>query len=114
MVFKKDEPVIKKNFINRLVFFIGWVLSPFTFWNDAFINIPVAYITARLLAPFIHVKFATLVVVCYWLSNIAGLAMMYASGNAILRTGKGLRRELLKLAATMIVYTILILIIMSL
>ena len=45
-----------KNIINRFVFFVGWILSPFTFWNDAFVNIPLSYVAASLLARFIHMQ----------------------------------------------------------
>ena len=97
-----------KNFINRLVFFVGWVLSPFTFWNDAFVNIPLSYIAANLLLRIAHMSFVTAMLVCYWVSNVLGLAMMYASGRGLIKNGKDLARELAKLLLTMLLYSIVL------
>ena len=97
-----------RNFINRLVFFVGWLLSPFTFWNDAFINIPVSYLAASFLTRFIHIHFLTLVLVCYWLSNVVGIAMMYASGRSLIKEGRSIAREMLKFLVTMAVYSLIL------
>jgi len=94
-----------KNFIARLAFFIGWLLSPLTFWNDAFINMPVSYIAATVLFRFIRIDFAALVVICYWLSNAAGLLLMFISGKSVLKKGIGLARQIFSLAATIACYT---------
>lgn len=95
-----------KNFFNRTLFFIGWMLSPFTFWNDAFVNIPIAYIAANLLVNFIQARFVLLVLICYWASNVLGLAIMYVAGKGILRKGGGILKELLKITLTMAVYSL--------
>ena len=97
-----------KNFINRLVFFVGWVLSPFTFWNDAFVNIPLSYIAANLLLRIVHMRFVTMMLICYWISNVLGLIMMYVSGRGLVKGGKGLARELVKLLLTMALYSIML------
>ena len=97
-----------KNFINKLVFFVGWILSPLTFWNDAFVNIPISYVAASLLVHFVHSRFVMLMLVCYWLSNIVGLLMMYASGKAIISTGKGIIRELVALFITVVIYSVIL------
>jgi len=106
VIFKKDEPVIKKNFINRLVFFIGWILSPFTSWNDIFINIPIAYICARILSHFIRADFIVMLLVFYWITNIIGIVMMAVSGASIIRGRKNLRRELIITVSAMIAYSL--------
>jgi hypothetical protein len=96
-------------FIKNTIFFIGWALSPLTFWNDAFVNIPFSYLCASLLARFVRVDFITLVLVMYWMSNGLGLYMMYASGRAIFRNRAEVSRALTTLIATVIVYSIILL-----
>lgn len=110
MVFKKDEPMIKKNFINRLVFFIGWLLSPLTLWNDAFVNIPISYIAANLLFRFIPADFFLLVIIFYWLSNIFGLLLMLMAGKSIITNGRGVVKEIISLMWPMALYTIILLV----
>ena len=90
---------------NRTLFFIGWILSPFTFWNDTFVNIPLAYLFANILNGLLRMRFVTLVLVCYWATNIIGLAIMYAAGKNILAKGRSALRELANLALTMAVYS---------
>lgn len=91
--------------INRILFFIGWILSPFTFWNDAFINIPIAYFLANLVVRFFgDLNFFFLVLVFYWLSNILGVFIMYSSGKALAKAG-GLIREIAVFFITVILYS---------
>ena len=92
-------------FFSRIIFFIGWLLSPFTFWNDVFVNIPISYICANLLSRIIRVDFLLLVLVAYWLSNAVGVLMMYASGKAIIRDKRALMRELAVFLATIALYS---------
>ena len=99
-------------FLNKIIFFIGWLLSPLTFWNDTFVNIPLAYICANLFIRFFPVNFLITVLVFYWLSNVLGLLMMYLSGKSIFQSGKGLVREMINLLITMAIY-ILVLIILT-
>ena len=99
-----------KNLINRFVFFIGWILSPFTFWNDAFVNIPLSYIAANLLLRTLHVRFVPAMLVCYWVSNILGLVMMYLSGRGLVKNREDLRRELRNFLVTMAIYSIVLVI----
>jgi len=99
-----------KNFIYRSVFFIGWVLSPFTTWNDAFVNIPLSYICANLAIRFIPMNFLTLVLIFYWMTNILGIAMMYLAGKNILIGKRGIVRELGKLVITMVIYSIVLIV----
>lgn len=97
-----------QKFFYKIIFFIGWVLSPFTFWNDVIINIPIAYLCASLFVRFIPVKFLILVMIFYWLSNGLGLLLMYMSGKQIIAKGEGWVREILKLILTIVIYSIIL------
>lgn len=94
--------------ILRSAFFIGWLLSPLTFWNDAFINIPLSYLLANLCVRLVPINFLLLVLIFYWLTNVAGLAIMYATGADILKE-KGQRlKEIAKIVLTMIIYSVIL------
>ena len=95
----------------RAIFFAGWILSPFTSWNDAFINIPLAYLLAGTLAKVTAFKFVYLVLVCYWFSNMAGITLMYLSGRSILRDSKKSVGDILKSLGTIAIYSLIIILI---
>lgn len=38
-----------KRMSHAVIFFIGWILSPLTWWNAQFVNIPLSYLLANLL-----------------------------------------------------------------
>ena len=99
-----------KNFINRFVFFVGWILSPFTFWNDAFVNIPVSYICASLFVRLVHSNFLLTTLVFYWLSNILGISMMYLSGKSIFKDRKSIVREVVVFLITIVVYSLILIV----
>ena len=99
-----------RTFLIRSIFFLGWILSPFTFWNDAIVNIPIAYICASLFMRLIPGNFLLLVLIFYWLSNGLGLLMMYFSAKNIAHKGRGVRRELLGLLLTILVYSIILIV----
>lgn len=100
---------VKNLMLKRAIFFAGWLLSPLTFWNDAIVNIPIAYVLASLARRVFRADFLILVLVFYWISNLLGLVLMYFSGRKILMEGHSLRRELAVFAGTIIAYTAVIL-----
>ena len=97
--------------LKNTIFFIGWLLSPLTFWNDAFVNIPISYFCALLAIRFIKADFLHLVLIFYWLSNIFGIIMMYASGKSILQDKSNRLRALTNLLITVVIYSAIIIII---
>ena len=97
-----------KEILRRSAFFIGWTLSPFTAWNDVLVNIPISYMLASIFMRRIDINFINLVLVFYWLTNIAGIFLMCLSGRNIFTGGKGVISELLKLLLTMVSYSIIL------
>ena len=62
---------------------IGFVLSPLSWWNDLFVNVPLAYYfavaTGKVLKLAINVRkfeFVILFIIGYWLTNLVGMAML--------------------------------------
>lgn len=67
-----------------VVFTVGFVLSPVSWWNDALVNIPVAYLFARLLALIDQRMFLIIFVGTYWLTNLIGMALMHVGAKKLL------------------------------
>jgi hypothetical protein len=65
---------------------IGYILSPLSWWNDAFVNLPIAWLFASLVALASHRLFAPAMLFGYWLTNIAGLVLL-ARGAAQVASG---------------------------
>jgi hypothetical protein len=55
----------------------GYMLSPLSWWNDALVNVPLAYLFAWLLSVLYRPFFGPGFVAGYWLTNIIGLVMMH-------------------------------------
>src|SRR5512135_3612579 len=90
---------------------IGYLLSPLSWWNDAFVNLPLAWLFASLVSLASHRLFVPAMVVGYWLTNVGGILMM-ARGTAGVVTGdsrKRRRRELILSLAAATGYTLAIL-----
>ncbi|MCX5667967.1 MAG: hypothetical protein NTY34_06640 [Candidatus Omnitrophica bacterium] len=97
-------------FVKNTIFFIGWLLSPLTFWNDAFVNIPIAYLCAALLVRIIKADFLFLVLIFYWLSNGFGILLMYSSGKSIMQDKGNRLQALATLLITVVIYSVIIII----
>ena len=90
---------------------VGYLLSPLSWWNDAFVNLPLAWAFASLVSLASHRLFAPAMVLGYWLTNIAGLLLM-ARGTAGVVSGDARRsrkRQLVLSLAAATGYTLLIL-----
>jgi hypothetical protein len=96
--------------IKNSVFFIGWMLSPLTFWNDCFVNIPISYLCASLATRFVKADFLFLVLIFYWLSNGFGILLMYASGKSIMQDKSNRLKALVTLLITVVIYSVIIII----
>ncbi|MDD5677785.1 MAG: hypothetical protein PHW60_07305 [Kiritimatiellae bacterium] len=67
-----------KSIIKRgLLFTVGYLLSPLSWWNDLYVNLPIAYGLAWLVSLMGRQYFTMALVGFYWLSNIAGLILVH-------------------------------------
>ena len=80
------------------MFFVGWVLSPFTTWNDLFVNIPLSYVIANFLYAFFRLPFRRLLIGAYILTNALGIVLMYLSGKQYILPAKNKKRAAATLA----------------
>jgi hypothetical protein len=90
---------------------IGFMLSPLSWWNDLFVNVPLALVFAWIVSLFYKPAFEASAVIGYWLSNVLGFVLMQKGGEKLL-AGKDkpyTRRALLRDVGISLLYTGLIL-----
>lgn len=63
------------------LFVIGFILSPLSWWNDALVNIPVAYVLAIPFTLISEKLFLPVFVLGYWVTNVAGFILMHIGAN---------------------------------
>lgn len=56
---------------------VGYILSPLSFWNDLFVNFPIAYVFGLIFGLLSQKLFLTGLIAGYWLSNIAGFVLLH-------------------------------------
>lgn len=102
---------IFKKIRGGLFLVIGYLLSPLSFWNDLFFNLPIAYgfgYLCSLLSPSLLLPCS---IIGYWLSNIAGILLMQASAIDVFQNQpkeRNLKKELLMGLVSSAVYTVVI------
>jgi hypothetical protein len=92
----------------------GYMLSPLSWWNDAFVNLPLAYIFAWIVSRFYRPAFEVSLVLGYWLTNVLGLILMRKGAQeAVSKKQKWYsRRELALDVAVSLAYTALIVVLL--
>lgn len=85
---------------------IGYILSPASWWNDAFVNIPIAYVAASIAAMLNPDFFAPAFATSYLLTNILGFVLMHTGAEIAVKGRPRLTWiTLLKYAIVSAVYT---------
>ena len=62
---------------------VGFMLSPLSWWNDLFVNVPLAVAFAWLVSLVYKPAFAPSLVVGYWLTNVLGFMLMHKGAQKI-------------------------------
>ena len=90
--------------------FVGFMLSPLSWWNDLFVNIPLALAFAWLVSLFWPAVFTASFVLGYWLTNVLGFVLLQKGAQqALSDTPKPYtRRQLLADLGISLAYTLLI------
>ncbi len=89
---------------------VGFMLSPLSWWNDLFVNVPLALAFAWLVSLFYQPAFAVALIVGYWLTNVLGFILLHKGAQTMLsEKPKGYsRRDLLRDVGISLLYTGLI------
>lgn len=86
---------------------VGYLLSPLSFWNDLFINIPLAYVFALPFGLIARSLFLPMMILGYWLTNVAGFVLMHKGAKDVVggERVRYARRDLMKDLALSLLYT---------
>jgi len=106
----------KRKFSGGILATIGYLLSPLSWWNDAFINIPLALVFAWLVSFFYRPAFAASLIIGYWLTNVLGFVLLHKGARQIFseKPPPKRRRELWRDVIVSLVYTGVIIVLIKL
>lgn len=99
--------------LGGVMFGLGWLLSPLTWWNDALINIPMAWVLASWVVSN-GKTFGLFFLLFYWLTNIGGFILMYFGWRVFQLKKPISKKEMLASFFVSLVYTVVILILIKL
>lgn len=94
---------------------LGFMLSPLSWWNDLFFNLPIAYFFGYICAQFSANLFLPCAIAGYWLSNVLGILLMQLGVLDVVQEQsqeRNFKKELLMGLATSTVYTVVILLLL--
>lgn len=90
---------------------LGYMLSPLSWWNDLFFNLPIAYGFGYLCSLFNQDLLISCTIVGYWLSNVVGILLMQVGVVDVLPNQpqeRNLKKDILMGLASSTVYTLVI------
>jgi len=67
----------KQRTLSAVLVGVGYILSPLSWWNDMFVNIPLAYIFAFPFSLMNDRWFLSAFILGYWLSNLLGFVLLH-------------------------------------
>lgn len=67
----------KRKITGGIMAVVGYMLSPLSWWNDLFVNVPLAIAFAWVASLFYRPAFNACVVLGYWLTNVLGFVLMH-------------------------------------
>ena len=81
-------PTFQGSWLKKITGFLllsfGFLLSPFSCWNDLFFNLPIAYGFGYLCRVFSPSLFLPGTIAGYWLSNLVGIVLMQIGTTQLL------------------------------
>lgn len=100
----------KRKTFGGLLALIGYLLSPLSWWNDTFVNLPLALAFAWFVSLFYKPAFGASLVLGYWLTNVLGFILMHKGAQQAFakEDRKYTRRDLAKDVVVSLLYTALI------
>ena len=101
---------LKRKITGGVLAVVGYMLSPLSWWNDLFVNVPLALVFAWTVSFFYQPAFKPCLVIGYWLTNVLGFVLMHKGAQQALTNErrKYSRRNLLRDVGISLLYTGLI------
>jgi hypothetical protein len=95
--------------------FIGYMLSPLSWWNDLFVNWPIALVCAWVISLFYKPAFTASLILAYWFTNVLGFILMQKGGAKIIseQDQPYTRKALLLDLSVSLLYTVLVVILIK-
>ena len=95
--------------------FIGFMLSPLSWWNDLFVNVPLAVGFAWLVSLVYKPAFSAAAIVGYWLTNVLGFVLLHkgAQKTFTIEDKPYTRRSLVRDILISLLYTLLIVVLVK-
>jgi len=106
----------KRKAYGGVVGLIGFLLSPLSWWNDLFINVPLAIGFAWLVSLVYKDAFIAAAILGYWLTNLLGLFLLQKGAQKALTEGDKpyTRKCLVRDVLISCLYTLLIVVLVKL
>jgi hypothetical protein len=106
----------KRKVTGGILAFAGYMLSPLSWWNDLFVNVPLALVFAWIISLVYKPAFEESLVLGYWLTNILGLMLMQKGGQKLFsqKNKPYSWRALLRDVGISLLYTLLIVLLLQL
>ena len=73
----------KRKITGGVLALIGFMLSPLSWWNDLFVNVPLALAFAWFVSCFYQPAFTASLVIGYWLTNVLGFILMHKGAQRV-------------------------------
>src|SRR5579859_7996588 len=107
---------LKRKLTGGVLAFVGFMLSPLSWWNDAFVNLPLAIVFAWVVSAFYKPAFDASVVAGYWLTNVLGFVLMHKGGQQLFAKENKpyARREIMLDVLVSLAYTAMIVVLLRL
>jgi hypothetical protein len=105
----------KRKVTGGVLAMVGFMLSPLSWWNDLFVNVPLALAFAWLVSWCYKPAFAASLVAGYWLTNVVGFILMHKGAQQMMseEPERYSRRDLLRDVGISLLYTVLIVVLVK-
>jgi hypothetical protein len=100
----------KRKITGGIMAVVGFMLSPLSWWNDLFVNVPLAVAFGWVVSLFYRPAFSACVVLGYWLTNVLGFVLMHKGAQRMIADSdrKYSWRDLARDIGVSLLYTALI------
>jgi hypothetical protein len=107
-----SKVALLKRLRGGLLLGIGYLLSPLSWWNDLFFNLPIAYFFGYVCSLFSKDLLIPCAIAGYWLSNVLGILLMQTGALDMVQDSaapRNFKQELLMGIGSSTIYTLVIL-----
>jgi len=101
--------ILSSKFKGGIVATIGYILSPLSWWNDVFVNIPISYVVAYIISLIIPGTFIPAFIITYLITNVVGLIMLHLGVEEAVKGNVKLSKErVVKYIIVSTIYTLIV------